>query len=287
MKIAVNGDNIHKNTTTIGNSIMHTVQLQQILDKYYTRYMMDKLILYNKIINKLINRCFVNNEQLLNLIRAVETERSYKNKFLFRKNNTLSNLINLYNMIYHMLINYDITENNYCFYMLVNVSISMRTYVHLKKYFNYDGNLIELIINIRQMILSLAHVFLNKIYLLYCANYHPANISLSPNVSERNNEQKYEAQIDLYIQFLSMYNLINLLIQTFFSYSIIKNNSIQIFIAKIEKMFNDISNKNKILFKEYIKYLGRVKIGTHKTTGYGDPDINTLLKGLYFQRQVW
>ena len=187
-----------------------------------------------------------------------------------------------------MLYNYDITENNYCFYMLVNVSINMRGYVHLQKYFNSDGVLIDLIIQIRQMILRLAYAFLNKIYLLYDATVNIfANISLSPNVSQRNNEQKYEAQIDLYIQFLSMYNLIKLLIKTFIRYSIIKNNSIQIFISEIENMFKDISNKNKILFKEYIKYLGRVKIGNSVETGYGDQDINTLLKGLYFQRQVW
>ena len=81
----------------IGSYIKNTDQLQRRLDDHYTKYMDNKLILYNKIIYQLINRRSVNNEQLLILIRAVETKRSYKN-------NTLSNLINLYNMIYQIYI---------------------------------------------------------------------------------------------------------------------------------------------------------------------------------------
>ena len=84
-----------------------------------------------------------------------------------------------------------------------------------------------------------------------------------------------------------MYNKIILFIDTFKQYTTSTRNLTTTFIEEIKKMFNEISEKNKLLFKEYIKYLGRVEIGNSVGTGFPNPNVNSLVKGLYHQEEVW
>jgi hypothetical protein len=215
-------------------------------------------------------------------------------------------------MISDMLVNYDIQNtfdlNNYsCFHMLVYVSIFIKSQNHLLKYFKSNHDLINLLLEIKQHILMIAHAFLNKIYLSYEANYsvmlrNLTNISSSQNftstnlisspivnVYQRNNKKKYDNIINLYIQFLSMYNKLFFFIETFKQYTTSTENLTTEFIKEIQIMFNEISEKNKLLFKEYIKYLGRVEIANSVNTGYGPErkNPNELMKGLYHQKQIW
>lgn len=297
----------------IGKYIKTTGDLQDILDRYYTKCMNDKLKLYDSKIFKLMNTCLESNIQLVNLFKIIIKPRTFTNRF--RKNNTLNYLIQLYTIILNMLVNYEIQTtfdlNNYsCFHMLVHVSIFIKSQTHLLKYFEYNGDLIHLLLEIRQHILMIAHAFLKEIYSSYEANYRVmvrnlTNISRSKNltktvnllisnqisshslnVSQRNNKKNYDYGINLYIHFLSMYNVIIILIDTFKQYTTSNRNLTTEFIKEIGKMFNEISEKNKLLFKEYIKYLGRDVIGESVKTGYVN-NANSLMKGLYHESQIW
>ena len=297
----------------IGKSITIVSNIEHILDRYYTEFMNNKLKLYDNKMFNLRNYYLNNNKQLLNLFNNIVQPRSFINKF--RKNNTLTNLITLYEIIRNRLddIQNTIDSSNYSyFYMLVYLSyILKKEYVYLNNHFIHNGNLIDLLLVIQKQILMIAYIFLKNIYLSYNANYsvtepNLTNISSlknlsssnllsikpvsspSSNTSQRNNIQKYAAGIDLYIQFLSMYKQICLLIETFKQYTHSTGNLTQIFIDEIKSMFKDISEKNKLLFREYIKYLGRVEIANSVATGFPYKNtLNTLLKGLYHQGLVW
>ena len=56
------------------------------------------------------------------------------------------------------------------------------------------------------------------------------------------------------------------------------------FYIEIGKMFTEIYKKNKLLFEKYIKYLGKSQV---INTGFPNPDINALVKGLYHQKQLF
>ncbi len=271
----------------------------------YAKYIINQLKLYTNRMDKLTELCLINNQNIYMLFKIIQ-KRSFTN--IFRRNNNLINLYKLYNMINNMLINYSINNNstdlnNYsCFYMLVKVFIFVKKMNHLNTYFKHDGILIELLVLIRQEILKLAYLFLNNINSSYEKKVLQTNslvpniekISLSSNVSQKNNKQKYyEDRIYLYIQFLSMYNLITIdFMNTFDIKTYSKSNLTNTFIDGLRILYNNISSINKNLFKEYIKYIGRTKVGIHVSTEYNyilnKNMINKkeLIKGLYHQEKL-
>jgi hypothetical protein len=301
-----NGTWVFGSTIKIKN--IHEIEL--IFNNYYNEYIRNKLKLYTDRIDKLMNLCLINNKELYDLFNIVQ-KRSFTN--IFRRNNTLSNLMKLYTIIYNMLINYSIENNttdlkNYsCFYMLVNVFIFIKKMNHLNKYFKHDAILIELLVLIRQHILILAYAFLNKINSSYNYKYtefvkkFPQTKSLVPeispslNVSQKKNKQKYyEDLIELYIQFFSMYNLINVFMNTFEIKTYSNVNSTQLLLDNLTKLYDNIFLQNKKLFRTYIQYLGKEEVGKRAETKYSvEPpnknikkEMNELIKGLYHQTQI-
>lgn len=287
-------------------------KIEQIFNDYYNEYIINKLKLYTNRMDRLMNSCLKNNEKLYTLFNIVQKKRSFTNRF--KKNNTLINLMELYNMIYDMLINYSIKNNttdltNYsCFYMLVNVFIFIKKMNHLNIYFKHDADLIELLVLIRQHILILAYAFLNNINSSYNYKYtdlvknlsqtnslvpNIKAISPSSNVSQKNNKQKYyEDLIDLYIQFFSMYNLIDVFINTFEIKTYSTRNSTKLLLHDLNELYNKIFLQNKQLFRTYIQYLGKEKVGINTRTYYSSRQnkniikMNELIKGLYHQGKI-
>jgi hypothetical protein len=137
---------------------------------------------------------------------------------------------------------------------------------HLTNYLK-DPILLDLIIEIRTYIMSNVYRFLDNIYLSYLENYNKQNY----------NKQNYEYLIELYIKFLVLYNFIS---------NFPRNNITNDLLQNLRILYNDINQKNKILFEKYIIYLGKFELKNLVTTGFINPEINELVKGLYYQGRI-
>jgi hypothetical protein len=252
--------------TEIGPKMRTTNNLKTILDSYYKLYLNNKLKLYTTHIDNSQRECLKNNQQLNELFNILTKKRTITNRLTFRKNNTLDNLINFYNIILDMLSKYTISNNNLCFYMIINIYIQVSRLQHLTNYLK-DPILLDLIIEIRTYIMSNVYRFLDNIYLSYLENYNKQNY----------NKQNYEYLIELYIKFLVLYNFIS---------NFPRNNITNDLLQNLRILYNDINQKNKILFEKYIIYLGKFELKNLVTTGFINPEINELVKGLYYQGRI-
>ena len=150
--------------------------------------------------------------------------------------------------------------------MIINIYIQVSRLQHLTNYLK-DPILLDLIIEIRTYIMSNVYRFLDNIYLSYLENYNKQNY----------NKQNYEYLIELYIKFLVLYNFIS---------NFPRNNITNDLLQNLRILYNDINQKNKILFEKYIIYLGKFELKNLVTTGFINPEINELVKGLYYQGRI-
>jgi hypothetical protein len=137
---------------------------------------------------------------------------------------------------------------------------------HLTNYLR-DPILLDLIIQIRNYIMSTAYRFLYNIYSSYLEKYNKQNY----------NKQNYEDIIGLYIEFLALYKFIS---------NFPRNDIRNVLLRELTILYTDINEKNKILFEEYIKYLGEFELKNYVNTGFG-PNMNKLVKGLYYSGQIY
>jgi len=120
--------------------------------------------------------------------------------------------------------------------------------------------------------MSTAYRLLHNIYSSYLEIYNKQNYN-----KQNYNKQNYEDLIELYIEFLALYNFIS---------NFPRNNITTVLLKDLTRLYDDINQKNKILFEKYIKYLGEFELNNYVSTGFIDQNANKLVKGLYYQGRI-